>query len=106
MAKRSIYLAQVNNTYGKGAFLPYSVGLLQAYAQKFPEITDHYEFKELLFLREPVEEVAERWQDASVVGISCYIWNAKFSLALAKAIRKVNSECVIVWVAPTFLMIR
>lgn len=100
MAKRSIYLAQVNNTYGKGAFLPYSVGLLQAYAQKFPEITDHYEFKELLFLREPVEEVAERWQDASVVGISCYIWNAKFSLALAKAIRKVNSECVIVLGGP------
>jgi SAM-dependent methyltransferase len=34
--KEATTLAQVNNTYGRNAFLPYSVGLLRAYAEKDP----------------------------------------------------------------------
>lgn len=97
---RKIYLSQVNNQYANNVFLPYSVGLLQAYVQKDPLIKENYEFKELLFLREDVNKVAERWKDADVIGISCYIWNYEYSVALAHAIRRKNLSCWIILGGP------
>lgn len=98
--KRHVHLFQVNNLYAKSAFLPYSVGLLQAYAQKDPVIREEYEFKELGFLREPVKSVVARMDRPSVVGISCYIWNGAYSLALAKAVKEAFPACLVVLGGP------
>lgn len=97
---KKVYLGQVNNKYGNGVFIPYSVGLLQAYAQQDPIIQENYEFGEMLYLRENVEQVAERWSDGDVIGLSCYIWNFEYTMALARAIRVRNKDCLIVCGGP------
>lgn len=98
--KRKVYLAQINNSFGNNVFLPYSVGLLQAYAQSIEEIKDNYSFDGFCYLREDPNEVVKRWKDANVVGISVYIWNATISHALAKAIKEANPNCLVVMGGP------
>lgn len=93
---RKIFLSQPNHRYGNNVFLPYSVGLLQAHAFADPQIAAAYSFEEMLFLREPVDTVATRWASADVVGLSIYVWNEQYQLALARAIKAVRPWCLIV----------
>ena len=101
-SKRNIYLAQSNTSYGNGAFLPYSVGLLQAYALTVTAIRDAYKFRGFVYLRERIHDVIARWEDnpPNVVGISLYIWNARWSLALAKAVKRRWPSCLVVLGGP------
>jgi putative methyltransferase len=100
VTKRRIYLAQVNTTYGRNAFLPYSVGLLQAYAQQDPVVREHYDFAGYLYLREPVADVVARMDAPDVFGASCYIWNFEYSMALIRAVRDRFPACLIVLGGP------
>lgn len=94
--KRRVYLAQVSHEYNRQLFLPYTVGLLEAYAKTIPEIADNYDFGGYCCRREPFQDVVSRWQKPDVVGLSVYIWNARYSLALAKAIKEANPSCLVV----------
>jgi len=98
MTKRAVYLAQVNHAYGDNFFLPYSVGLLQAYAQKDQVLRDAYEFQPLIFRREPITDVLTRMagKPPDVLGISCYIWNTVYSLALATRVKAAFPGCLVV----------
>ncbi len=91
---------QVNHTFGKGCFLPYSVGLLQAYALTKQEIRDNYEFCGFVYTRESIPEVVKRLEGIDVLGASCYIWNNRYTLALAKAIKEAYPNCLIVLGGP------
>ena len=98
--KHNVYLAQVNNSYGRNAFLPFSVGLLQSYALTNEIIKENFDFKGFVYLREPFEEIAKRLENPEVFGISCYIWNWNFSIALARRIKKLYPNCLIVLGGP------
>lgn len=100
MMKRNVYLAQVNNRFGNNCFLPYSAGMLQAYAQSIPEIKSEYDFKGFVFLREPIADVIARMERPDVFGASCYIWNWEYSKALAKAVKEAFPSCLIVLGGP------
>ncbi len=97
---RNVYLAQVNNSYGRNVFLPYSVGLLQAYAERDPRISASYHFADLFFERTPVERVIDGMRDVDVLGLSCYIWNWEYNIALARAVRAAFPQCLIVLGGP------
>lgn len=100
MNMRNVYLAQVNHSYGRNVFLPYSVGLLQAYALTTQEIRQAYSFRELFFLRENIEKIISRIENPDVFGLSCYIWNFRYSMALAKAVKTAHPNCLIVLGGP------
>jgi len=102
----NIYLAQVNNEYGPGAggkpqaFLPYSVGLLQSYAQTIPTIRENYNFSGFVYLREPIGQVLNRLDNPTLFAVSCYIWNWSYSSALAKAVKERFPNCLVVMGGP------
>lgn len=98
--KRNVYLAQVNSTYGRNAFLPYSVGLLQTFAQKEPVIRQEYDFRGFVYMREPLDQVLSRLVRPDVLGVSCYIWNWEYSTALARAVKEQYPDCLIVLGGP------
>src|SRR3990167_7306548 len=97
---RNVYLVQVNNRFGDNVFLPYSLGLIQAYCQSLDWVNREYCFKELIYLRERPDAIVERMDHPDVVGFSCYIWNWEFNKVLAKKVRESYPECLIVFGGP------
>lgn len=96
----NVYLAQVNNSYGRNVFLPYSAGMLQAYAQSIPEIREAFDFKGFVYSREPIDQVIARMDEPAVFGCSCYIWNWSYTTALAKAVKEAFPKCLIILGGP------
>ena len=88
MIKKNIYLFQPQyaiefrkeNTY----WLPYSAGCLWSYVSQFDDIRENFELKDLIFRREPPDQVIERMQEPAVAGFSCYVWNEQYCLVMAK----------------------
>ena len=97
---KSVWLCQINNTFGSQVFIPYSVGLLQAFAQTKEEIRDAYKFQGFIYLREKIEDVVKKTKGVDVLGVSNYIWNSVYSRALAKAVKEANPNCLVVMGGP------
>lgn len=100
MSKRAVWLCQVNNTYGRNAFLPYSVGLIQAYCQTDPAIAAAYDFCGFCYFREDVKTTVARMDQCDVFGASCYIWNNEYTLALAAEVKRRFPRCLVVLGGP------
>jgi radical SAM superfamily enzyme YgiQ (UPF0313 family) len=98
---KNVYLAQFStvslDTY---YFFPYSVGLIQSYAQSLPLIAKNYNFKPLLWKKLPIDELVNSLDNPAVFGFSSYVWNANYNLQLAKAVKNKYPDCVIVFGGP------
>jgi radical SAM superfamily enzyme YgiQ (UPF0313 family) len=81
-------------------WLPYSVGCLWAYAQQFSDITENFQLSDMFFKRDPVPAVIESINNPQLCGFSVYIWNEKYCLALAKQIKMIWPDCIIVFGGP------
>lgn len=97
---KNVQLVQLNNSYGDQVYLPYSVGMLTAYAEKSQKIRENIHFQDFIFLRESIDVMLEKVGDADVVGISCYVWNWELSVKLAEAVKQKNSNCIVVLGGP------
>lgn len=95
--KKKVYMWQPNYIYGKDAYLPYSIGVLAAYAWSDIYIQTHYELAELFYLRIPIDKVAVSLQDPFICAFSCYTWNFEYNKALAKRIKELYPNCFIVF---------
>jgi len=99
MSKLEIQLVQTNYRYGRNAYLPYSVGLLESYC-KASDIVEHVNFRETIYLRRPIREILANLSGVDVLGISCYIWNWNHSLTLAKEAKAAFPHLKIVFGGP------
>ena len=83
------------NTY----WLPYSAGCLWTYANTIPEVQERYRLIELGFKREDPQNILYRMKTnpPHVCGFSCYVWNEKYCVQLAQAIKSVYPKCKIVF---------
>ncbi len=81
-------------------YLPYSVGLLQAYTQRHATNPNRYRFLPPIFSNLAVASAADQLASAQVVGFSAYVWNVRQSLALAAAIKQRRPDCLIVFGGP------
>ena len=94
---RNIYLAQPNYLFGENVYLPYSVGLLAAAAFEHETIKKEYKLKDIFFIREDINKIADSLENPFLVGFSCYIWNYEYNKALAKLIKKKYPSCIILF---------
>ena len=67
MAKRKVGLAQINNSFSGQNYLPYSVGLLQAYAEKHLKNPSAFEFMLPVYLRESVDVSVKKLDGAEII---------------------------------------
>ncbi len=98
--KIKIGFAQVNNSFSEQCYLPLSIGMLQAYAQKHLTYSGDYEFLAPVYTFMRIEEAAEFLSDADIVGFSTYIWNFENSLAIARELKRRKPEAVIIFGGP------
>lgn len=95
----TIGLVQININFEGCQFLPYSVGMLQAFVEKNAP-PGKYQFKLPIFSLVPVEEAVKHLIDCQIVGFSSYIWNICRTLAIARRLKQLNPEVLIVFGGP------
>ena len=98
--KKNIYLIQPTFMSDSSVYLPYAIGALASYAWSFEDISENYELKKVFFLREKILEIIDSLESPFMVGFSNYIWNFEYNKQLARLIKNVFPECIIVFGGP------
>jgi radical SAM superfamily enzyme YgiQ (UPF0313 family) len=96
----NIGLVQINESFSGQNYFPYSIGLMQSYAEKHYVGKEQLFFKDMIYKRIDVNEAVSRLYTFDLVGFSTYMWNIKISLKIAKEIKKINPSCFIVFGGP------
>ncbi len=99
-SKTSMYLFQFSYTYGKQIYLPYSVGMIWAYAKTIPEINNNIENKGFVIVREDPNVIVNRLENPKIVAFSTYVWNWEMSIAVARKIKEKFPDCLIIFGGP------
>ena len=81
-------------------YLPYSLGVLWSYVSKSEIVKNNFQLDHVIWRRNPVEETAQKLQDQDIVGFSTYAWNKNYNLTLAKRIRELNPNVLIIFGGP------
>jgi len=81
-------------------WIPYSVGCIWSYAAQYDWISNNFELKDLIFSREKISKLIDRLDNPAVCGFSCYLWNEKYCLAAAQAIKSRWPNCLIIFGGP------
>ena len=81
-------------------YLPYGVGCLQAYAMTHAEDPARFRFLPPVYKHMPVRDIVAQMQDADLVGFSSYIWNINQNLAIARELKRLRPDRIIVMGGP------
>lgn len=96
--KKNVYLSQMSLELPgtKYYYFPYSVGVVWSYAVTQPEIRDNFQLREIMFVKEPIENIVARMEDPHVLGLSSYAWNTNYNEELAKQVKAKWPNCKVV----------
>lgn len=95
-----IALVQFTEPMSTFVNLPYCLGLLQSYVEAHARDPKRYHFLPPVFLRQSFATLLPQLVSADLVGLSCYVWNSQFSLALARQLKRLKPELCIVLGGP------
>ncbi len=96
----NIGLVQINNSFSGQCYLPYAVGLLQAYLTAQLDGKRSLRFLLPVYVRRPVSHIVGQLSGADVVFFSVYVWNVELSLAVARELKRVAPETWVVFGGP------
>lgn len=98
--KINVSLIQISNTFSGNNYLPYSVGILQSFAQYHSEVKNRLNFNPIVYKRGDIDDIVGQIKNCDVAGFSAYIWNVRYSLKIASELKKINPNCLIVFGGP------
>lgn len=93
-------LVQINNSFSGQSYFPYSLGLLQAYAEKHLPDPSQFEFMLPIFSRIKVSDAVESLEEADIILFSIYVWNVRLSMEIARRVKEQNPNVVIICGGP------
>jgi radical SAM superfamily enzyme YgiQ (UPF0313 family) len=93
--------AQINNGFAGQYYLPYAIGTLVSYFNKFSNNSKKFKFELPIYKRLLLEECVEKLLKCNIVLFSTYVWNINISKAIAKELKKKNKECFIIFGGPS-----
>lgn len=100
MSGIKVGLVQINAAFSGQHYFPYSVGCLQAYAEKDLPDSKKYEFLLPIYRRTLLAEAVEQLEDADIVAFSVYGWNVCLSLAIAAELKRRKPKTLVVFGGP------
>ena len=96
----NLYLFQFSFIYGGQIYLPYSVGMLWAYARTMTKIDQNIENKGFVIVREHPNDIVARLENPRIAVFSTYIWNFELSASVARLIKQHYPDCLVVFGGP------
>jgi radical SAM superfamily enzyme YgiQ (UPF0313 family) len=81
-------------------YLPYTAGVLWAYAATSEIVSNNFKLEEFIWRREKIDDVVNRLKDQDVVGFCCYIWNNNYNNTLASRLKQANPDICILYGGP------
>ena len=81
-------------------YLPYSMGVLWAYASRDQTVMDNFSPGHIVFRRDPVESIAKILSQHDVLAFSTYVWNRNYNYALARRVKELNPQCLTIFGGP------
>lgn len=88
-----------NETY-PSIWLPYSVAAVWCYAEQHDFVRQNFHVEDILYRRDPVDQVLDSMVDPDLCLFSVYTWNHQYNLKLAQAIKNRYPQCTIVFGGP------
>ena len=95
-----IGLVQINHSAGGQTYLPYSVAVLQAFAERSSRNPARLEFMLPVFKRLPINQIVAYLTETDIVGFSTYVWNGRISLEIARRLKEKKPKIVTVFGGP------
>jgi len=100
VTKQTISFVQPNFQQGPKEFnayyLPYSAGVVLSYALSFEHINSKWAIDQLIWRRDPIEDLATKLAKNNIVAFSTYVWNHRYNYALARRIKEINPGVTII----------
>jgi len=93
-------LIQICDRFGDQYYLPYAIGLLQAYAQAHLVDPGRIVFGTPLYRRIRPNEAVKHLEGSDIILFSIYLWNHRLSQEIARRYRELHPEAVIVFGGP------
>jgi len=93
-------LVQINNSFADACYLPYAVGLLQAYFQHHSRCNTRFSFLTPIYRRIPVDDAFQQLNGADIVALSVSSWNFKASLEIARRHKEHHPDALILLGGP------
>ena len=101
---KNLYMCQItpaDETIGgmskcEWAFLPYTAGVLWEYAYCNELIKNNYILKDTIVFRDPLNDILDSLDHPDVVAFCCYVWNTSFQSIIAKKIKELYPNCLII----------
>ena len=81
-------------------YLPYSAGVIWSYAKADEWIGQNFECTDMVWRRDAVEPLAQQLAQNHVVAFSTYVWNHQYNYTLARMVKELNPNCLIVFGGP------
>ena len=98
---KNLYLAQFSTiSLDRYFYFPYSAGLVWCYASTHKDIASNYSLKGVLWKKEEIDVIVDSLDNPDVFGMSLYVWNIYYNLALAKKVKECYPNCTIVFGGP------
>lgn len=94
---KKVYFVQVGFGFDESVYLPYAVGTIIAYCEAEPQIKNQYEFSDIIFRRERLNDALTKIQNPYLVAFSCSVWNVEYNKALAKLIKEKYPDTIILF---------
>jgi hypothetical protein len=104
MPRKTVSFVQPNFQQGPRDFnnyyLPYSAGVVLAYAFDQDDIQRQWQIDQIIWRRDPLESTAQKLAQNDLVAFSTYVWNHRYNYALAKRVKELRPEVMIVFGGP------
>ena len=93
---------QINNGFSGNYYLPYSIGLLQAYVIYNSKDPDRYEFQTSIYKRWLLDEcVAKTIHSRYCFYLVLMFWNINISLKIAQELKKIKKNVITIFGGPS-----
>jgi radical SAM superfamily enzyme YgiQ (UPF0313 family) len=98
-------LIQVNSTqfnyvYNGRIHFPYSIATLVAYVKSKEHLNPYFKFEKTFVFREKVDDYINQCKNTDILLCSCYVWNWEITTYLAKKVKELNPNCLIIFGGP------